>query len=223
MTATTAQPPTAPVPASAETFGRRGATDSPAAPDRLVREVIDGIRFYYKGYKNVLEGKKTIHEVMGSSGIQSLIVTYLTGFLFSNINRRRYWLFTNEVGGHLETGNNPAFDFAIYDKNVVQPADINFRYLQFAPLVAIEVDTDVETEENLSEQEYIYRKTANLFQHGTQKVIWVFTRTQQVTVINTLEDWTTHPWHTPIEVLDGISFNIGQYLDEEGVDVRAAL
>ncbi len=192
-------------------------------PDRLVREEIDGIRFYYKGYKNVLSGKKSIKEIMGSSGIQSLIGTYLTGLFFGKINRSHYWLFTNEVGGHLETGNNPSFDFAIYDKSVVKPSDITFRYLRFAPKIAIEIETDVETEENLSEQEYIYRKTANLFQHGTEKVIWVFTRTQQVTVINALSDWTTHPWHTNIEVLDGVHFNIGQYLDEEGVDVRAAL
>jgi hypothetical protein len=124
---------------------------------------------------------------------------------------------------HLDNRNNPAFDFAIFEKSIVKPSAINFNYLQFAPKIAIEVDTEVETDEGISDQEYIYKKTSNLFRFGTDRVIWIFTRTRQVVVINALDDWRTFPWHTDIEVLDGVTFNIGQYLDEEGVNLDAAI
>jgi Uma2 family endonuclease len=211
-----------PVPVKSYSPPPRRKRNAPV-PDYLVREVIDGVRYYYKGYKSVLSGKKQASEIMGSSGIQSLIVTCLTGILFNRLNRKKYWLFTNEVGGHLDNRNNPAFDFAIFEKSIVKPSAINFNYLQFAPKIAIEVDTEVETEEGISDQEYIYKKTSNLFRFGTERVIWIFTRTRQVVVINALDDWRTFPWHTDIEVLDGVTFNIGRYLDEEGVNLDAAI
>ncbi|MFQ5446579.1 MAG: hypothetical protein ACE5FF_06565 [Saprospiraceae bacterium] len=56
-------------------------------PAWLVKEEFDGVPLYYKGYKDVLSGKKTLEEIIGCSGIQSLIVTYLTILLANKLNK----------------------------------------------------------------------------------------------------------------------------------------
>ncbi len=195
-----------------------------AVPEYLIREVIDGLPFYYKGYKNVLSGIQTPEEIMGSSGIQSLLVTYLTLALGTVLDKKKYWLLASEVGGHLDKNNNLSFDFAIFDKAVVKPQDFDLHYLKFAPKIAIEVDTDVDISEGeLPEHEYIFRKTSNLLRFGTEKIIWVFTRTQQVMVVTGLNDWHTCSWDQNIEVLDGATFNIADYIEEEGINLQAML
>lgn len=50
-------------------------------PDSLVREWIDGKPFYYKGYKDVLNKNKSLEDIIGSSTLQALIVTYLVMLL----------------------------------------------------------------------------------------------------------------------------------------------
>ncbi|MEO0043503.1 MAG: hypothetical protein RL329_2951 [Bacteroidota bacterium] len=43
-------------------------------PDYLVREIIDGDRWFYKGYRDVLAGLKTLEEIMACSTFQSIVV-----------------------------------------------------------------------------------------------------------------------------------------------------
>lgn len=205
------------------------ASPSPAArrrakkvPDHLVREVIDGIPFYYKGYKNVLAGRQTFEEIMGSSGLQSILVGFIHLALAALLDRKKYWLFVSEPGSHLDHNNNLSSDVAVFDRAAVKPADITVHYLPFAPKIAIEVDVRVDTSE-YPEHEYIYRKTSNLFRFGTEKVIWIFPRTQQVVIAAAADRWTTVSWSEDIEVLDGATFNIAQYLAEEGIDLETAL
>ena len=195
----------------------------PVVPDILIKEVIDGIPFYYKGYKNVLAGHQKPDEIMGTSGIQSLLVSYLHGLLFSSLNRKKYWILTSELGSNLDKHNNFSFDLAICDRSAVKPEDFNLHYLKVAPKIVIEVDTNIDTTEDVPEHEYIYRKTRNLLQFGTEKIIWIFTRTQQVTVVTSISDWVTLPWSQNVEALDGVSFNIATYLEEEGIDLATVL
>ena len=196
---------------------------APAVPDNLIKEVIDGIPFYYKGYQNVLAGLQNPEEIMGTSGIQSLLVSYLHGLLFSSLDRKKYWVLTSELGSNLDTHNNLSFDLAICDRSAVKPQDFNLHYLKVAPKIVVEVDTNIDTRDDIPEHEYIYRKTRNLLQFGTEKIIWIFTRTQQVTIVTSLSDWATLPWNQSIEVLDGVSFNIAAYLEEEGIDLATVL
>ncbi len=46
-------------------------------PDYLVRETIDGIPFFYAGYREVLNKKKSLEDIMADSGLQSIIKAYL--------------------------------------------------------------------------------------------------------------------------------------------------
>ena len=56
-------------------------------PAKYIREVVNGKPYYYKGYKSVMNGTKQIEEIMGSSSLQSFLVGFIYGILFSKINR----------------------------------------------------------------------------------------------------------------------------------------
>lgn len=67
---------------------------------------------------------------------------------------------------------------------------------------------------------YVNRKTQKLLDFGSDKVIWIFTSSQQVMIAERNADaWLTMDWHRNLELLDGQLFNIGQYLADEGIRV----
>jgi hypothetical protein len=48
-----------------------------AIPAYLICEELEGKPLYYKGYKDVLSGKKTKEDIMGASGLQMELISYL--------------------------------------------------------------------------------------------------------------------------------------------------
>lgn len=187
-------------------------------PDYLVRDEIDGERFYYRGYQDVLNNKKTAEEIMACSGLQAWIITFLMEIYFTKIDRNLYHAFTNEVGNHLGKKNNLGLDFAFWDKRVLTPDKINIHYIDIPPLLNIEVDIKVDTN-NLAEMDYVHKKIKKLLEKGVQKVIWIFTQTQRVLIAEG-QDWLNVDWHRDIELLDGHTFNIGKALAEAGIKIE---
>lgn len=55
----------------------------------------------YKGYLDVLSGKKKFEEIMESSSLQSIIVYIIGLFIGNNINRKKYHIASNEAGLHI--------------------------------------------------------------------------------------------------------------------------
>ncbi len=187
-------------------------------PDYLIKEVLDGIPIYYKGYRDVLAGKKTLQDIMGSSGLQSVIVSTLHAFLFAFL-RKKYWVLTNEPGNHLELRNNLSYDISIYDKKDLTADKFDRHYLKLPPKVFIEVDIEFEVEERLSEFEYLQRKTENLLNRGTERVLWFFTATQKVMVCENGKDWLMSDWNKTVEVVEGTSVNLVELMQEEGINL----
>ena len=159
---------------------------------------------------------------MGSSGLQSVIVSTLHAFLFAFL-RKKYWVLTNEPGNNLELGNNVSYDISIYDKAVLTADKFNRHYLKLPPKVFVEVDIEFEVEEHLSEFEYLERKTQNLLNRGTERVIWFFTATQKVMVCENGKDWLMSGWNKTIEIADGATVNLVELMQEEGVDLDLLL
>jgi Uma2 family endonuclease len=189
-------------------------------PDYLVKEVIDGIAFYYPGYKDVLSKKKTKEDIMGWSGLQGVIVGYFTS-LFTKLDRKKYWAFPGETGIHLGFKNNLSLDLAIFERSVLTPDKITTRYIDVPASCVIEIDVQAEWEDdNMNDMAFIDLKTRKLFEFGTKKLIWVLSRSQKVLVAEPGQDWTIIDWNKDIELLDGLIFNIGQYLKEEGIVVE---
>ena len=186
-------------------------------PESLIYEMIDGKTLYRKGYKQVLAGKKTLEEIMGNSSLQSLIAFHIAKVLFQFVDEDIYFVLINESGVHLDHKNNLANDLAIYDKEVLKPSMISTKYTDVPPKIAIEIDLKAEYED-LTELGYIYKKTQKLLNFGVEKVIWIITSVGKVTVSTQEKNWETMDWNKDVEIMDGHSFNVANYLKKQGIE-----
>jgi len=184
-------------------------------PDYLIHEVMDGKAIYYKGYEEVLNGTKTFAEIMGSSTLQSLIITHLIILLGKKVDDEKYTILSSETGIHLNKYNNLAGDILIFENSVLSIEAIDEHYATVPPKVAIEVDINIEAPD-LEIDSYIFNKTQKFLNFGVEKVIWIITKSKKVTVATKNEDWQVKDWNKDIEVFDGIIFNIGEYLRKKG-------
>ncbi|WP_223834067.1 hypothetical protein [Spirosoma profusum] len=88
-------------------------------PSYLIYKTLNGCSLYRKGYKEVVAKRKTPGEIMGCSDLQAIIVSALHGYLYNQINRKVYWVVTNEPSLHLQLGGNLSNDIASYAKEDV--------------------------------------------------------------------------------------------------------
>ncbi|WP_159468971.1 Uma2 family endonuclease [Dyadobacter sp. 3J3] len=185
-------------------------------PSVLIHEIIDGKPLYRKGYREVLAKTKNVDDIMGSSSLQAFLITYLTIWIGKQIDDGKYTILTNEAGLHIDTGNNLAGDLLIFDNHILKIEKINKKYADVPPKISIEVDIDIALEGELSENAYISLKTKKLLEFGAEKVIWFLTESKKVMIATADANWQTYDWDTSIEILDGISCNVGEYLKEKG-------
>ncbi len=188
-------------------------------PAYLIYEVLDGKPIYYKGYKEVLAKNKTLEDIMGSSGLQAEIVSYLLKICYLAIDTRLFRIFTNEVGSHIDKRNNLSNDIAIFDKKVLPAEKITRHYPDVPAKLVIEVDLDGElgTEESFTENEYIHTKVQKMLDFGVEKIFWITTKTQKILLATPGENWQIVDWNKDIELFQGHSFNIGDHLNKEGI------
>jgi hypothetical protein len=190
-------------------------------PVSLVREVVEGIPFYYPGYRSVLNKTKKLEDIMGDSGLQTLLKNTIGDFLKMQIDRKRYYVFAGETGSHLNHRNNFGLDIAIYDRQVLTPDKITLKYIDVPPKIVLEIDVNVEmphSDGNLFEQ-YIVPKIQQLFAFGTEKVIWAFTKSKTIIQATAAEQWEFVKWDSDIEVMPGVRVNIARLLEEEGIEL----
>ena len=188
-------------------------------PDYLVYEVMDGKPIYYRGYQSVMNKTKTLEDIMGCSSLQAELVTYLLRIVLRAFDEKKYRVYTNEIGNHIDRNNNLSNDIAIFDKTVLTADKVNRKYPDVPPKIVIEIDTEADVSE-LTGFGYIYKKSKKLLDFGVERIIWVMINTQTVTVMEPGRDWQVREWNTDIELMDGHTFNIARYLDEEGIVVE---
>ncbi len=187
-------------------------------PKSLIYEIMDGRPIYYKGYREVLAGRKTTEEIRGSSTLQWVLASYFMELMILTLDRKKYRFASNEAGVHLNHRNNLSHDVAVYDRTVLTVDKINKKYANVPALVAVEIDVKADMS-NEADRNYVNLKTRKLLDFGTEKVIWIFTDSQQVMVAErTADAWLTMDWSRDLELLDGQMFNIGAYLAGEGID-----
>ncbi len=155
---------------------------------------------------------------MGSSALQAEIIQYLLRICLTGLDSKKYRIYTNEIGSHISKNTNTSHDLAIFDKNVLTPDLITSKYTAVPADLVVEVDVDVVSEQ-ISELEYIVRKNRLLLEFGVKRIIWIFSGVQKVLIItpDNFNKLILEDWNQDIILLDGISFNIGAYLREEGV------
>lgn len=180
-------------------------------PENLIYEMVDGNPIYYKGYREYLEGAKQMEELMGSSLLQSLIISRLVFFLQVHLGGE-YEVLTNEIGIQFEKRAWRAADIAIVKTTDLEDVENKDKYLNFAPEVVIEIDTKAELKEIRNPLSYYQEKTDELLNFGVTKVIWIFTETKKVMVAQRDEKWETSNWDSEIHIIDDLSVIISELL-----------
>lgn len=187
-------------------------------PDYLVYEVIDGQKLYFKDYEAVLSGEKTSEDIMGASTIQSVVISYFLKLIFRHLDDTRYWFLTNETGLHINHKNNLSNDIAIYERTVLKAQNINNKYADVPARLCVEVDIKADLSKK-KDFNYVQRKTQKLLNFGTERVIWIFTDTRQIMIADKNATAFIEDWDNEFPLLDGVLFNIGEYLQSEGIIV----
>ena len=186
-------------------------------PEYLVYEVLDGQPIPYRGFQEVLGKEKTLEDIMGSSGLQSFIVTdVLLRFLFQKLPDE-YAMVGNEAGLHLGKNNNLATDIGIYLVSKLQPHTLTDKYLEIPPLIAIEVDTKADLSGFAEPYDYFNKKTSKLLEFGVEKVIWITTASRKVMVATAGQDWIISDWSKPITLMPDVVCNLAELLAKRGV------
>ncbi len=187
-------------------------------PAALIYEQWAGKPVYYKGYRDVLAGKKTIEEVMSCSDMQGVLVALLTGYLYGEIDRKKYLLATNEIGLHLALNDNLCNDIVIYEKAKMEK--LRGKFFNIPPKIVIEVDIKIDLAEfENNPDSYVMQKARKLLDFGVERVFWIITSFQKIYVIDRNDPtWHIVDWSTPISILDDCQLNVKQLLDEEEIE-----
>ncbi len=196
---------------------RPGRLSARSIPPALIYEVWDGKPIYYKGYKDVLAGKKTIEEVMSCSDVQGAIVYALGLYIGIQLNRKHYLITSNGSGLHLGVNDNLANDISIFDRAVL--GKLKGKFFDVPPKVVIEVDIRADvTDFSLKSDGYLINKSQKLIDFGVERVIWVLTEPRKTYVIDRNDPtWYVIDWSEPITVLDDCILNIKQLLEDEEI------
>lgn len=185
-------------------------------PAHLVYEELDGRPLYYRGYERVLAGETNAEAIMGSSGLQSVIISFFLETLFRIVDGRTHRVLSNEVGQHISKGNNLAGDIAVYDRQVLTPDKIDEHYVNVPADLIVEVDLKADVSD-LGETGYLTHKTQKLLDFGVKQVLWVLSQPQKVLIAAPDSDWLLVDWNKEVELWGGERVTLGNYLREEGI------
>ncbi|MEO0139588.1 MAG: Uma2 family endonuclease [candidate division WOR-3 bacterium] len=172
----------------------------------LTYEVVGEKRIFYRGYKDVLEGKKQPEEIMASGKLQAFIVAEII-MKIGVLRDKGFVIVANEHGVKTPKGYR-AVDIGIFEKNKFKLSE---GYSDVAPLVAIEVDVKAELE-NMTFMEYVGEKVKDLFDIGTQRVIWILTKPRIVMVFERGKEGRILTWEDEVEVLEGLRFRLSDLI-----------
>ncbi len=187
-------------------------------PSYLIYEEMNGVQLPYKGYLDVIKGKKKSEEIMGSSSLQSILVYAIGLFIGNHINRKKYFIASNEAGLHLGNGDNLANDIAIYEK---ENTILNDKYFTNAPKIVVEVDIKIDLNETTwtNEWDYVIEKSNKMLQFGVDKVIWITTKSKKIFVSSKTERWYMVDFNEDIPLLDDCVLNLAKLLQEEDIQI----
>ncbi len=185
-------------------------------PKELIYEMRRGSPIYYRDYDKVLSGEKSLEEVVGSSKIQSILITLILKFLLSSIDLRKYEILTNEVGFKLAPRSWRNLDIAVFKKEKLLEEGIDEKYVKTAPEVVIEIDTKADLRKYRDFMHYMMEKTQDLLDAGVKKVVWITTHNRKVMVAEKGKRWFITDWSDTIDIMEGVKLNIAQLLKEEG-------
>ncbi len=187
------------------------ATTAQNIPKSLIYEMADGQPIYYKGYREYLNGNVQIEELMGSSLLQSALITQLLLLLHQRFGDK-YFLLSNELGILFKKNSWRSADLAIIEKEKIRDKILDNKYLDIAPKIVIEIDTKADLEEVEDTFGYYHKKTKALLSFGIERVIWIYTDLKSVLIAEKGKSWQIIDWDENFVLLEGLEINIAKIL-----------
>lgn len=185
-------------------------------PDYLIYEMMRGKPIYYKNYEKILNQQATFEEIMGSSGLQSLILSIVEDFIKDTF-KKKYRLLVSELGLHIKHGDNFSADIAAYDRQKVTAKMLaQPHYLTIPPSFIVEVDIKADISE--LKDVYFFEKTQDLLDWGVEEIIWIFTKSKKVISARQGQPWLTYDWSNDLMFL-GEKFNLKTLAAAEDLDI----
>ena len=188
-------------------------------PESFAHEKINGIPIYYHGFQEVVNGAKQAEEIMGSSFLQSVLISRIIRFLMAHLPTC-YEVLTNELGLQFSKGNWCAADIAIYAAAQLQQIPLHNKYLNIPPKVVIEIDTKAEPAQFLTMMDYYYTKTDALLDFGVEKIVWISTDARKVMIAEPHKDWITRNWDQEIPIFENVALNLTELLSENRIETQ---
>jgi len=187
-------------------------------PKALIYEMKDGRPIYYRDYKKVIAGEKSLEEVMGSSFLQAKIIMIILKILFQKLDNKKYEILGNEIGYKWAPKSWRNLDIAIFEKDKILKETIDNHYIKTPPEVVIEVDTKADLTKYGDILNYMKEKIQDLLDSGVKKVIWFTTLDKKVMIAEANKPWLIDNWDNNIKIIDEISINLGKLLKIEGIE-----
>lgn len=180
-------------------------------PDKLIYERDGDTIYYVKGYRDMIKNN-TIERTMSSyfQGFLTAELIHILGNLLGEI----YRIATNEFGLQFAPKVCRKADIAIFLKSKIAHFPKTYdKYVDVAPEVVIEIDTQLEFSNWENADIYFTTKTNALLGFGVKKVIWIFSKTEKITIAEQGKRWQVFHWSETFNVLDKVSLNIKEVVD----------
>ena len=100
-------------------------------------------------------------------------------------------------------------DIAVYSKH-----QFEFRSFKQLPEIVIEIDCKAYLKGPGATLAYFQKKNEQLKANGVKKIIWIFTDSRTVWIINDQGEQQTIAWSSDLLILENVSINIQNLLDE---------
>lgn len=144
-------------------------------PAALIRETINGIPFYYRGYRDVLNKKQTLDDISADCAIHVLIKKYFYDLLSNALDHSLFTVFVGEIGVQTEPKNQFSLGLAGYEMAQLPGEKFGFGYFDVLPKFVIEIDMKVSLDESGVENfaQFLNLKTQKLFDSGVERLVWV--------------------------------------------------
>ena len=183
---------------------------SQPVPEALVYEMHEGRPIYYRGYRDVLAGHKTLEEVMSDSSLQAWLKGKLLFVLQEQLTAGKFDITVGEHGLWMDKGQWRAADLAIFR---FEDLELDAHYARRAPEVVMEIDTKADLEGFGTMLDYYDQKVDFLLQFGVRKIIWIFTDSRSVRVVDDQAGSRSFGWDDSVEVLPAVRFNLAQLFE----------
>ncbi len=184
-------------------------------PERLVRETIDGVPFYYRGFRSVLNKTKTFEEIMADSSFQIGLKNEIADFLKLKLGKEKYRIWAGETGVHLSPRINLGLDVVVYEKSALPKEKIDNHYASVAPELVVEIDIDVELGDRQKNifLDYVIPKTRRLLDFGCKRVVWFFSKEKKILIATPTSAIQSQDWSEAVELMPGVSLEVEKLIE----------